>query len=283
MNIFTTTADIQSYINAARQKGQVIGFAPTMGALHEGHVSLIETSKAQTDVTIVSIFVNPAQFNDPNDFKKYPVTTDKDIALLEKSNTDVLFLPAVEDIYPNGIKTLEHYDLGYLETLLEGVYRPGHFQGVCQVMARLLNIVGTDHLFMGQKDYQQCMVVKRLMELLNIDQKVQLHICPTVREADGLAMSSRNLRLSPAARQKAVLISKTLRYVKEHLQPGDVSPLTATAKQMLADAQFEVDYFEIADAGNLSPVSHWDGRQKLVAITAAFLDGVRLIDNMIVN
>ena len=283
MNIFTTTEDIQSHIRKAREKGQVVGFAPTMGALHPGHVSLIKASKAHTDVTIVSIFVNPAQFNDPADYKKYPITTDKDIALLEQSGTDILFLPAVEDIYPNGISHLEHYDLGYLETLLEGVYRPGHFQGVCQVMARLLGIVRTNHLFMGQKDYQQCMVVKKLLELLHIDKKVQLHICPTVREADGLAMSSRNLRLSPAARQKAVVISKALRYVKENVRPGDVSGLIAKAKKMLLDEQFEVDYFEIADAGNLSPVTQWDGHIKLVAITAAFVEGIRLIDNMIVN
>ena len=283
MNIFTTTDEIQAHIRKAREKGQVMGFAPTMGALHQGHVSLIEASKAQTDVTIVSIFVNPAQFNDPADYKKYPITTDKDIALLEQSGTDVLFLPGVEDIYPNGIASLEYYDLGYLETLLEGVYRPGHFQGVCQVMARLLGIVRTNHLFMGQKDYQQCMVVKKLLELLHIDKKVQLHICPTVREADGLAMSSRNLRLSPTARQKAVVISKALRYVKENLQPGDVTGLIAKAKIMLRDEQFEVDYFELADADNLSPVTHWDGHTKLVAITAAFVEGVRLIDNMIVN
>ena len=283
MNIFTTTEEIQKHIRQAREKGQIMGFAPTMGALHEGHLSLIEAAKAQTDVTIVSIFVNPAQFNDPADYKKYPITTDKDIALLEKSGTDVLFLPRVEEIYPDGTGGLEHYDLGYLETLLEGVYRPGHFQGVCQVMARLLGIVRTDHLYMGQKDYQQCMVVKRLLELIHIDKKVQLHICPTVREADGLAMSSRNLRLSPAARQKAVAISKALRYIKENLQPGDVSALAAAAKELLIHEGFEVDYVAIADAGNLSPVQDWDGDTKLVALAAAFIDGVRLIDNMIVN
>ncbi len=283
MNIFRTTEEIQLHIRQAREKGKTIGFAPTMGALHEGHLSLIESSKAGTDLTVVSIFVNPAQFNDPADYKKYPITTDKDIAMLEKSGTDVLFLPSALEIYPHGTAGLEQYDLGYLETLLEGVYRPGHFQGVCQVMARLLGIVRTNHLYMGQKDYQQCMVVKRLLELIHIDQKVQLHICPTVREADGLAMSSRNLRLGPAARQKAVVISKVLRYVKENLQPGDVTALKAKAKKLLVDEQFEVDYFEVADAGNLSPVNNWDGETKLVAITAAFIDGVRLIDNMIVN
>lgn len=283
MNIFTTAEEIQAHVRSARAKGQLIGFVPTMGALHQGHVSLIESCRAHTGVTVVSIFVNPAQFNDPADYTKYPVTTDKDIALLEKSAADVLFLPRVEEIYPQGTATLEHYDLGYLETLLEGVYRPGHFQGVCQVMARLLNIVRTNHLFMGQKDYQQCMVVNRLLELIGINDRVELHICPTVREADGLAMSSRNLRLGPSARERAVVISAALRYVKERVQPGDNSILTGTAKKMLLDQGLEVDYFEMADANTLRPVTNWNGQTRLVVLAAAFVDGVRLIDNMIVN
>ncbi|HYF30108.1 MAG TPA: pantoate--beta-alanine ligase [Chitinophagaceae bacterium] len=283
MNIFETTGEVQEYVKEARQNGKLIGFVPTMGALHQGHLSLIEASRAQADETIVSIFVNPAQFNDPADYTKYPITTDKDIEMLKKSRTNVLFLPSVQEVYPDGLPVFERYDLGYLETLLEGAYRPGHFQGVCQVMARLLNVVRTNHLYMGQKDYQQCMVVKRLLELLGIDKLVELHICPTVREPDGLAMSSRNLRLTPSARQKAVVIYRALRYVKEYLYPGHVFPLAATAREMLQEEQMQVDYFEIADAETLSPIIKWDGQTRLVAVTAAFIDEVRLIDNMLLN
>lgn len=283
MIIFKTTDQIQEHVRQARRDGRVMGFVPTMGALHQGHISLIEASRAHTDVTIVSIFVNPAQFNDLSDYNKYPITTDKDIDLLQKSGTDVLFLPGVQDVYPDGFKDLEQYDLGYLETLLEGLYRPGHFQGVCQVMARLLNIVRTNHLFMGQKDYQQCMVVKRLLELIHIDKKVQLHICPTVREADGLAMSSRNMRLDADARKRAAVISAALRQVKENLRPGDLSILKDAGIRMLESEQAKVDYFEIANADTLAPITDWDGRTRLVALAAAFIDEVRLIDNMIVN
>lgn len=283
MNIFTTTEEVQAHIREARQNGRTIGFAPTMGALHPGHISLIEASRAQSALTVVSIFVNPAQFNDPNDYKKYPVTIDRDIEMLEKSGTDVLFLPGVEEIYPHGTTALEPYDLGYLETILEGYYRPGHFQGVCQVMARLLGIVRTDHLFMGQKDYQQCMVAKKLLELIHIDDKVQLHICPTVREADGLAMSSRNMRLTPEGRQRALVISKALRHIKEYAYPGDLFPVIAAARDMLIAEGLQVDYIEVADADNLMPLQHWDGKTRLVAVAAAFVGDVRLIDNMIVN
>lgn len=282
MLVFTDANELRSHIAAAREQGDTIGFVPTMGALHQGHASLIEACRANAIQTICSIFINPAQFNDPNDYKKYPVTIEKDMQLLAEQGTDFLFLPEVEEVYPDGISRLEQYDLGYLETVLEGKYRPGHFQGVCQVMARLLRMVEPDHLFMGQKDYQQCMVVKKLLELRRM-RNITFHVCPTVREADGLAMSSRNLRLSPAAREKAVTIFKALQMVKESLEPGDLTSLTRRATGLLQANQFTVDYFEIADATTLEPITNWNGRKKLVALTAAFMDDVRLIDNIIIN
>ena len=148
------------------EKGKTIGFVPTMGALHAGHISLIKASKNENPITVCSIFVNPTQFNDPKDFEKYPVTIEKDIDMLKEAGCDVLFLPSVEEMYPEGIVTENHYDLGYLETILEGKFRPGHFQGVCMVMQRLLKIVSRIDLYLGQKDYQQCMVIKRLIELM---------------------------------------------------------------------------------------------------------------------
>ncbi|HWB92540.1 MAG TPA: pantoate--beta-alanine ligase, partial [Puia sp.] len=198
MVIFKYAADLAGWLKKQRAAGQKINFVPTMGALHAGHISLITISKNRPSLTVCSIFVNPTQFNDPKDFQKYPITIDKDILLLEHAGADVLFLPGIGELYPAGLEDLEHYDLGPLESLLEGKYRPGHFQGVCQVMQRLLNIVRPDDLFMGSKDYQQCMVVQRLLTLMDLP--TNLHRCPIVREPDGLAMSSRNVRLTPEQR-----------------------------------------------------------------------------------
>src|SRR6201995_3614662 len=184
MILFRRTGDLAGWLKSQKEAGKSIGFVPTLGALHAGHISLIDISKKTTTLTVCSIFVNPTQFNDPKDFEKYPKTIEKDIILLENAGVEVLFLPELDEMYPDGTKNLETYDLGPLETILEGKYRPGHFQGVCQVMRRLLELVRPDDLFMGQKDYQQCMVVARLLELMGMGTK--LHPCPIVREADGL-------------------------------------------------------------------------------------------------
>jgi pantoate--beta-alanine ligase len=159
MILYRRAADIHAHLQSIQNEGKKIGFAPTMGALHPGHISLLELSKTKTDITVASIFVNPTQFNDPQDYAKYPVTTDNDLLLLEQAGCDFVFLPDVAEIYPQGTGVQQHYPIGALETLLEGKYRPGHFQGVCQVVHRLLDIIHPDHLYMGRKDYQQCMVV----------------------------------------------------------------------------------------------------------------------------
>ena len=260
-----------------------IGFVPTMGALHAGHLSLVDAAKKQNKIVVCSIFVNPTQFNDPEDFKKYPITLEKDILMFEGVDCDVLFIPSVEDIYPNGTNDLAHYDLGFLETVLEGKFRPGHFQGVCLVMGRLLEIVLPDNLYLGQKDYQQCMVIKKLIELIGLRDKIKVNICPTLREEDGLAMSSRNTRLLPDDRIKATIISKALRYIKENLKAGDTKIIKDEAKEMLLQKGFLIDYVEIANADTLELVENWNGKQKVVALAAAFLNNVRLIDNMVIN
>lgn len=275
MVIFKRAADLTGYLEKQRAAGQSIGFIPTMGALHQGHISLITISKKTTSLTVCSIFVNPTQFNDPKDFQKYPITIEKDIVLLEKAGTDVLFHPQVGELYPTGTNDLENYDLGSLETVLEGAFRPGHFQGVCQVMQRLLHIVRPQHLFMGSKDYQQCMVVQRLLHLIGLP--TTLHPCPIVRETDGLAMSSRNVRLDPEQRFFAAAIYATLQTIRQDW-PGPVAPLVEKATKMLEEAHFRVDYVAIADRNTLQPVR--DGAPKAVALIAAFMGEVRLIDNL---
>ena len=275
MIIFKSAADLTGYLEKQRAAGQSIGFVPTLGALHQGHISLITISKKTTSLTVCSIFVNPTQFNDPGDFQKYPITIEKDIVLLEKAGTDVLFLPQVGELYPTGTKDLENYDLGALETVLEGAFRPGHFQGVCQVMQRLLHIVRPQHLFMGSKDYQQCMVVQRLLQLMGLP--TNLHRCPIVRETDGLAMSSRNARLDPDQRSRSTAIYMALRAIREGW-PGPTATLAEKATGILEKAGFRVDYVAIADRNTLQPVD--DGAPKAVALIAAFMGEVRLIDNL---
>jgi len=196
MITFKKTNELQEQLDQCRLKNGCIGFVPTMGALHDGHLSLLKTSLRENKFTVCSIFVNPAQFNDPNDFKKYPSTINEDLSKLETNGCDILFLPSVEEVYPDGFEVRKKYDLGYLDTLLEGEFRPGHFQGVCMAVEKLLLIVRPDKLYLGQKDYQQCMIITRLIQLMGLEEKVNVRICPILREKDGLAMSSRNMRLN---------------------------------------------------------------------------------------
>jgi pantoate--beta-alanine ligase len=258
--------------------GTSFGFVPTMGALHAGHLALLHRSKRETDKTICSIFVNPTQFNDPADFSKYPITLEDDIRMLEMTGVDILFLPDVHEIYPEGTASLETYDLGRMDQLLEGRQRPGHFQGVCQVVHRLLSVTRPDVLFMGRKDFQQCMVIRRLIHLKSIP--VRLEICDTVREADGLAMSSRNMRLSPDDRSTAPILYDVLNRLKRGLDAGPLESRLRAGREALAAAGFRVDYLEICRTTDLEPVTEWDGHTPITALAAAFLGEVRLIDNI---
>lgn len=279
MIIFKHTADTRSHLDSMRKMGQVTGFVPTMGALHAGHLSLIEKARAGSDVVVSSIFVNPTQFNDPADFEKYPVTLEQDIDMLEEAGCDVLFIPTVAEMYPEGLNAVKQFDLGYLEKVLDGAYRPGHFQGVCRVMEKLLTVVYPDKLFLGQKDYQQCMVLQKLVELMGLH--TTIHICATQREIDGLAMSSRNVRLSATARQKAPLIFQALSTIKQNIRFAKPSDLKAGAASYLTAQGFKVDYVEIADAATLQPADSRNEQTPLVALAAVFIDGIRLIDNLL--
>lgn len=281
MIILKRAKDLREFIEVNKLRNQNIGFVPTMGALHAGHLSLLAVARAQCDLTICSIFVNPTQFNDPKDFEKYPITIEQDIYLLEKADCSVLFLPSVNEIYPNGVSLATHFELGFLETILDGQYRPGHFQGVCQVMDRLLEIVQPNKLFMGQKDYQQCMVLKKL--LATNFPTTQFIMCPTQRETDGLAMSSRNVRLNKEERQNAVKIFETLQFIKKNLVFGDLKVLKIKALIYLNENGFKVDYIELANSDTLELKTNWDGQEPVVALIAAFLGGVRLIDNLCIT
>ena len=283
MIIYKKPGELQEFLEKKKMEKHRVGFVPTMGALHEGHLSLVKEAKKHNQIVVCSIFVNPTQFNDPEDFKKYPITLEKDILMFEEAGCDVLFIPSVQDIYSDGIDHRRHYELGFLETILEGKFRPGHFQGVCQVMHRLLEIVLPNNLYLGQKDYQQCMVIKKLIELIGLKDKIKVAICPTLREEDGLAMSSRNTRLFPDDREKAATISAALRYIKENLKSGDTKKIKEDAKKILLQKEFRIDYIEIADANTLELVENWNGKQKIVALVAVFLNKVRLIDNMVIN
>lgn len=282
MIIFKHIIPLQQYLLKAVSGGKTTGFVPTMGALHHGHLTLVAKAVEQTDLVISSIFVNPAQFNDPGDFEKYPVTIEQDVYLLERAGCNVLFLPSVEEIYPAGYRNQpKHYELGYLETILDGSFRPGHFQGVCRVVERLLEIVHPDTMFLGQKDYQQCMVLSRLVALMQT--KTRIEICATQREPDGLAMSSRNVRLTASERISAPAIYQSLQWIKHTIVPGSVENIIAAATQQLTSAGFRVDYIAIADADTLELLSHWNGQTPLVALAAAFLGDVRLIDNLLLD
>lgn len=280
MILFKKATDIRQFLSKKSGSGQTIGFVPTMGALHAGHLELINHSKLNNNITAGSIFVNPTQFNDPKDFEKYPATLDKDLYLLEKAGCDLVFLPSVSEMYPGGTQNTHSYPLGELETKLEGKYRPGHFQGVCQVVHRLLDIIQPDTLYLGQKDYQQTLVIQKLVTRLPYP--ITIRIVPTFRDASGLALSSRNLRLTDSQKMAAAGLYRSLQYLKENLVPGDLSKLLTQAKTLLTDAGFsDIDYLSVTHQESLEDVRVWDGQTALIALGAAFMGEVRLIDNLI--
>jgi pantoate--beta-alanine ligase len=279
MILFKRPDDLIDFIQKKRKSLIKIGFVPTMGALHQGHISLIENSKSENDLTICSIFINPTQFNNATDFEKYPVTIEADIEQLELNGCDILFMPSVDDIYPDSFQK-SNFELGYLDTILEGKHRTGHFQGVCMVVKRLLEIVNCNILYLGQKDYQQCMVIKKMATDLKIP--VEIKIAPTVREENGLAMSSRNKRLNEAEKESALVIFEVLNFLKENIFNRKIDDLKEKSKEKLIAKGFDIDYIEITDE-ILNPITNADKNQTIVALIAASIGEVRLIDNMILN
>lgn len=280
MIIFKKVSSLQVWIKARKHEGLRIGFVPTMGALHLGHLSLAEGSREECDITIFSIFVNPRQFNDPQDLLKYPRPIEDDLQLLLKNDIDVLFLPDVEEIYPADHRLLLDFDPGLLGTVMEGKFRPGHFAGVAEVMYRLLTIIKPDNLYMGQKDFQQVAIVRKLIIDKNLH--VRLIMCPTLRESNGLAMSSRNLRLSPQARKDAAIIYSTLMEGQNDFAEGmPVLQIKKRAMEVLTRKDFKPEYFSIVDGTSLQDIERKKDSRFVVACCAVSVEGVRLIDNLI--
>lgn len=281
MYLFKTVQHYSNYLQHLGGEATSIGFVPTMGALHDGHLSLIKASREQNAFTLCSIFVNPTQFNENSDLEKYPRTPAKDIEMLAAAGCDVIFMPQADEIYPPGVDLDSPIPPKDLVAGMEGQFRPGHFEGVVQVVKRLLDIVQPARLYMGQKDYQQAAIIGWMLNSLELP--VELVVCPIMREEDGLAMSSRNVRLEADIRSRATLIHQTLSMAKARLREEPVSDIKAWAIGNLAQKDFRPEYFEIVDGVSLAPLNQITDSDFVVACTAVWAGEVRLIDNMILQ
>jgi pantoate--beta-alanine ligase len=277
-NVVTTVEALRREVAAARRRQQRIGLVPTMGALHEGHASLVRASKAQGHFTVVSIFVNPTQFAPGEDLDRYPRTLDADLAKLSACRADVAFVPSADEVYKPGHAT--SVDVDRLGRRWEGEHRPNHFRGVATVVLKLLNMAAPDVAYFGQKDYQQAAVIRRMVA--DLDVPVEIRVCPTVREPDGLAMSSRNVYLSPAARGRATVLWKSLCLAREMVAQGerDAAVLAEQMREVILSAEdARIDYIALADPDTLEPVERIDG--PTLAAVAVTIENTRLIDNEI--
>lgn len=279
MEIFTSKKTLQDYLERNREMGKKIGFAPTMGALHQGHISLYEAAKKENDLVVSSIFVNPTQFNNASDLEKYPRNLENDFKILEKSGfVDAVYAPKVADIYPEGLKS-KKYDFNGLENEMEGKFRPGHFDGVGTVVEELLIQVKPDNAYFGEKDYQQLAIIEKLVEGLKLP--VKIHGVPIYRETSGLAMSSRNERLSSDQREAAKVIYDTLQKVNEWFKIITVPEINARVKDVFeAQRGMLLEYFEIADEVTLKETDFFYKDKNYRAFIVVFVNDVRLIDNI---
>ena len=281
MELFKTKQSLQDYLKQLRQDQQKIALVPTMGALHEGHLSLLEEAQRIADVVICSIFVNPTQFNDPKDLEKYPRPIEKDLALLREAGCTIAFMPSVEEMYPDKDESW-HINLGDLDQIWEGEKRPGHFQGVTQVVNKLFSLTQPDIACFGQKDFQQVMVIQRMVDLLKLP--VHIHICPIIRSAEGLALSSRNMRLTEAGKEKALALSRALKHIKAGFNHTELATLQQEALAILAEeGQIDVEYLAICESSTLQKTDTIEKDKQYVALLTAWVEEVRLLDNMILN
>ena len=277
MKLVHTINELRAELALQRQAGKKIGLVPTMGALHEGHASLVRRAVAENDVVVVSDFVNPTQFNDKNDLLKYPRTLDADCELLEKEGASVVFAPSVEEIYPE--PDTRQFSYAPLDTVMEGKYRPGHFNGVCQIVSKLFMIVEPDKAYFGEKDFQQLAIIREMVKQMNFP--LEIVGCPIVREADGLALSSRNARLSEEQRRQALGISQVLFCSKEYAATHTVAETQAFVEKAIADAEgLELEYFELVDGLTLQKIASWEDTDYAVGCITVFCGDVRLIDNI---
>ncbi|GHT09823.1 pantothenate synthetase [Bacteroidia bacterium] len=277
MQLIHTIVDLQKELLRNRAQQKAIGFVPTMGALHQGHLELVKRSVAENGVSIVSIFVNPTQFNDKNDLLKYPRTLDVDCHLLQTIDCDYVFAPSVEEIYPEPDE--RQFEFGALANVMEGQFRPGHFNGVAQIVSRLFDIVKPDKAYFGEKDFQQLAIIRELVKQLNLN--VQIVACPIVREKEGLALSSRNARLTENQRKEALLISKTLFESKKRWKEFPVQALKQwVIHEINAASELQTEYFDIVDGFTLQSIENWEDTEYPVGCAAVFAGEVRLIDNI---
>ncbi|MBD5233504.1 MAG: pantoate--beta-alanine ligase [Bacteroidales bacterium] len=280
MEIIRTVKRLEEVVDDARSKGLSIGLVPTMGALHAGHRSLVERARAENDIVITSVFVNPTQFNNPEDLRTYPRTEEADCRMLEECGVDYAFVPSVQEMYPEPDTRV--FDLGPVAEVMEGAMRPGHFNGVAQIVSRLFALAKPTRAYFGEKDFQQIAVIRRMVELEGFD--LEIVPCPIVRESDGLALSSRNVRLSPEARATApkihYLLEQSLNLKADGMQPKE---LAATVAAAIDDVEgLETEYYSIVDAETMQPIDRWEDAGVLGAVgcVTVFCGGVRLIDNI---
>ncbi len=273
MQVITTKKELSAWVAHSKSLNHTIGFVPTMGALHQGHLSLLQIANSNCDVTVCSIFVNPTQFTNPSDLDRYPRPIEKDKASLEASNCTVLFMPTVTEMYAE--KENWHIDLAGLDTLLEGEFRPGHFQGVTQIVKKLIDLVQPDGMYMGQKDFQQVLVLKKMIEVLQLP--VKLIACPIIREPEGLAMSSRNVHLSTKERQQALLLSHALYQAKTLFAELSLTEIRSRITQHLQQSEIALEYFDLCNANTLQPAQ--SKNEPIIALVAARVGNTRLIDN----
>jgi len=278
MIVIKTVAELEQYISLAKSKGKSVGFVPTMGALHQGHVSLVERSTKENDLTVVSIFVNPTQFNNSKDLDTYPRILDQDLETLNEVKPDFVFVPSVHEVYPQ--KDTRKFNFGHIDQVMEGKNRPGHFNGVAQVVSRLFEIIPADKAYFGYKDFQQVAVIKQLVSQLNIG--IEIVPCDIVRESDGLAMSSRNMLLSPIQRKNACKISEVLNKAINFVGDKSVEELKEwVVAEVNSNPFLKVEYFEIVDDTSLQNISSWKEDNIKVGCITVQVGNVRLIDNII--
>ncbi|WP_299049601.1 pantoate--beta-alanine ligase [uncultured Polaribacter sp.] len=278
MKIFITKTEIKSYLSSLKEQNKSIGFVPTMGALHQGHLSLIKKAQQKNDLVVVSVFVNPTQFDKKEDLINYPKTIENDTKLLKSVSCDVLFLPSVEEIYDNNV-TSERFDFDGLEHQMEGEFREGHFDGVGTIVKTLFEIITPNKAYFGEKDFQQLQIIKKMVAKHRLDVKVKG--CPIFREEDGLAMSSRNTRLTEAHRNAAPFIYETLKKVRKKFGTNNALELTEWVKnQFKKQPLLDIEYFMIADEKTLKPTKYQESNKKYRAFIAVFAGNIRLIDNI---
>ena len=277
MKVISTINELKSMLDECRAAGKSIGLVPTMGALHQGHASLVERSVKENDVTVVSVFVNPTQFNDKNDLKNYPRTLEADCALLEEVGATITFAPTVEEMYPT--EDTRQFSFAPIDTVMEGACRPGHFNGVAQIVSKLFYAVEPDKAYFGEKDFQQLAIIREMVRQLNL--KLQIVGCPIVREADGLAMSSRNTLLSAEERERALTISRALFASLEHAKENTLAATKAFVEEIINSTPgLELEYYQIVDGNTLQEISEWNDSDYVVGCIALFCGKIRLIDNI---